>query len=123
MADQKHNSSSCSAGTWEAALHTHRPSLMPISPSFARRHRIWVVFGVSVCKKAVSYPGLVSATAFVYPSVVLHIAYYRFMGIIVRGNAYSLSADITKKPDLIVLYGLVIAFIPSYLFYLPDIRV
>lgn len=55
--------------------------------------------------------------------MVLHIAYYRFMGIIVRGNAYSLSADITKIPDSIILYGLAIAFIPGYLFYLLDIRV
>ena len=61
-------------------------------------------------------------TAWVPPSVLLHIAYHCLMVIVVGIHVYSLSASSTIIPDLPVLYGLVVAFIVRLLFYLPDIR-
>jgi len=66
---------------------------------------------------------LVSLTTFVPPSIFLHIVYHCLMGVIVRGHVYSLSADTTEVPDFAVLYSLVVAFTPRYLFYPLDIRV
>ena len=49
----------------------------------------------------------------VSPSTFLHIAYHRLMVIAVGGHVYSLSAHSAVIPDLVVIYGLVVAFCKS----------
>jgi len=43
------------------------------------------------------------------------------MGVTIELHVYSLTAHSTMIPDLVVLFGLVIAFVPRRLFYLLDI--